>query len=190
MNGCDTLEMFKIQEEELAQYIKDISSGNRTALLQFYHNYGHLIFAMILTTVKSRESAEEVMQDVLMAIVSHDQDVPIYNARGWLFKVIQNLSNKKAKEEYKTHNEKLSEDEDIPSEEDISENIENAVDQIEALRGLDSVEQECVILHVFGDMKLPQVAQLLDMPYHKVRNKYNYAVKKLKQYYEKRRRLS
>lgn len=186
MNGCDTLEMFKIQEEELAQYIKDISSGNRTALLQFYHNYGHLIFAMILTTVKSRESAEEVMQDVLMAIVSHDQDVPIYNARGWLFKVIQNLSNKKAKEEYKTHNEKLSEDEDIPSEEDISENIENAVDQIEAFECLDRIERQCVMMCVYGQMKLPQVAEVLGIPYKKVCNKYAYAVRKLRKYYEER----
>lgn len=180
------LRMFKIQEEELAQYIKDISSGNRTALLQFYRDYGRLLLAMILATVQSRESAEEVLQDVLMAIVSHKQDVPIDNARGWLFKVIQNLSKKKAKEDYQMQTEILSENEDIPSGEDISANIENAVEQIEAFECLDQVERRCVMMCVFGQMKLPQVAEFLGIPYKKVCNKYAYAVRKLRKYYEER----
>lgn len=64
---------------------------------------------------------------------------------------------------------------------------ENSVDQIEALKCLDELEQQCVIMHIFGQMKLPQVAKLLDLPYNKVRNKYQYAIGKLKTYYQGRR---
>ena len=180
----------KINEEELAGYIREISAGNEAALEQFYNDYGRMIMAFILSSVRSKESAEEVLQDVLLALVTHKPDKTIKNATAWLFKVIRNLSHKKAMEDIVRQTEKLPDKEEISSEETVFQSVENAVDQIEALRGLDSVEQECVILHVFGDMKLPQVAQLLGMPYHKVRNKYNYAVKKLKQYYEKRRKPS
>lgn len=181
------LGLLKIQEEELADYIREISSGNETALAEFYSVYGRLILAQILSVVESRESAEEVLQDVLIAMVSHRGDIPIGNARGWLFKVIQNLSKKKAKEDYSMQEESLSENEDLPSGMDVSENVENAIDQIEAFECLDQIERQCVIMCVYGQMKLPQVAAFLGIPYQKVRNKYDYAVKKLRKYYEERR---
>ena len=47
---------------ELSNFIKEISSGNEIALVQFYHDYEKLILASIQSIVKSRESAEEVIQ--------------------------------------------------------------------------------------------------------------------------------
>ena len=181
------LGLFKIQEDKLSNLIKEISSGNETALGQFYHDYGKMIFVSILAIVKSRESAEEVLQDVLMAIVTHKPDKNITNSGGWLFKVIQNLSKKKAKEDYSMETELLSENEDIPSTEDVSENIENSIDQIESLECLDPIEQQCIMLCIFNQMKLPDVAKSLGMPYKKVCNKYDYAVRKLRKYYEEKR---
>ena len=87
--------------------------------------------------------------------------------------------------------ESLSENEDLPSGMDVSENVENAIDQIEeAFECLDQIERQCVIMCVYGQMKLPQVAAFLGIPYQKVRNKYDYAVKKLRKYYEERRNCS
>ena len=79
--------------------------------------------------------------------------------------------------------ESLSDKETIQSGEDVQERIEDKVDQIEALKCLDQIEQQCVLMCVFGDMKLPQVAEVLGIPYDKVRNKYGYAVRKLRKYY-------
>ena len=50
----------KIQEEELSAYFKEISSGNEAALERFYEEYGRFMLTLILSIVKSRESAEEV----------------------------------------------------------------------------------------------------------------------------------
>lgn len=160
-----------MQEEELSQYIKEISSGSEVALRRFYDMYGKLIISFILSIVKSRESAEEVLQDVLMVIVTHPPDKPINNTKGWLFKVIQNISKKKVREDQLMQTESLSDSNEILSEEDPTESVENSIDQIEALRCLDQVEQQCVIMCVFGQMKLTQVAEFLDMPYNKVCNK-------------------
>lgn len=122
-----------------------------------------------------------------MSIVAHKPDKPIANARGWLFKVIQNLSKKKAKEDHLNKTELLPQNEDMSSRENVSENIENSIDQIDAWKCLDSIEQQCVIMCIFGQLKLPEVAKILGMPYKKICNKYDYAVRKLRKYYKERR---
>ena len=94
---------FKIQENELKKYMIDISKGNELALEQFYEKYGQLLLALIYSIVKNRESSEEALQDVLMAIVNRNADNPMENARGWLFKVIENISKKKVKEDKLMH---------------------------------------------------------------------------------------
>ena len=175
---------FKIQENELKKYMIDISKGNELALEQFYEKYGQLLLALIYSIVKNRESSEEALQDVLMAIVNRNADNPMENARGWLFKVIKNLSQKKAKEDWLMENEAVSENDEMISVDSISDHIDNSVDYIEALDALDEIEQQCVMLHIFYQMKLPQVAKTLGMPYKKVCNKYDYAIRKLKKYYE------
>ena len=139
---------FKIQEEEMVRYIKEISSGNEEVLEEFYNNYGKLIFSFILSIVKTRESAEEVLQDVLTVIASHDPEKPILNSRAWLFKVIKNISIKKLKGDQAMQTESLSENEYLLFADNVSESIGSSVDQIEALRCLDQIEQQCVIMCV------------------------------------------
>ena len=113
----------KINEEELAGYIREISAGNEAALEQFYNDYGRMIMAFILSSVRSKESAEEVLQDVLLALVTHKPDKTIKNATAWLFKVIRNLSHKKAMEDIVRQTEKLSDKEEISSEETVFQSV-------------------------------------------------------------------
>lgn len=180
------MRMLKIEEEELVYYINEISSGNEEALEKFYSTYGRSILALILSIVKSYESAEEVLQDVLMAIVTRNTDKPINNVRGWLFKVIENIAKKKAVEDRSKETEELSETEELTYEDDVLDKIENSVDQINALKHLSQLEQQCVIMRVFWHLKLPQVAAVMELSYTKVKSIYYYAIKKLRKYYEER----
>ena len=181
-----TLGIFDIDEKELANYIKEISSGNEEALEQFYNTYGRAILTLIHSVVKSNDSAEEVLQDVLMAIVNRNTDRSVRNAKYWLLKVIQDISKKKAMEDALLRSELLAENEDISYNSNISEKIENGIDQIDALKYLDELEQQCVIMCVFWRLKLTQVAEVMGMPYKRVRFVYYYAIKKLRKYYEER----
>lgn len=178
--------MLKFQEDDLKRYISEISAGNEAALEKFYDEYGRLLLALIFSIVKNRESAEDVLQDVLMAIVRHQTDKPIENARAWLLKVTKNISKKKAAEDKSMQTESLSENNNIIDQNSIEIDLESSVDQIEAINILDEFEQQVLIMCVFGEMKLPQVAQLLDLPYDKVRSKYDYAIRKLKKFYTER----
>ena len=84
--------MIKIRENDLKKIIAEVSVGNESVLEQCYDEYGKMLFALIFSIVKNRESAEEVLQDVLIAMVTHPPDRPIANAKGWLFKIIDNFS--------------------------------------------------------------------------------------------------
>lgn len=177
----------KIQEEKLAGYIREISSGNEDALMQFYNEHGRSILAMILSIVKSREAAEEVLQDVMMSIVRYGSSKPIKNAKAWLFTVIRNTSVSRAEQEQAMQNNILPADETEICDEQSFDKIENGVDQIEALRCLDSIELQCVMMYVFGKMNMHEVAKALELPYNKTRDKYYYALKKLRKYYDERK---
>ena len=47
--------------------------------------------------------------------------------------------------------ESLSENEDLPSGMDVTENVENAIDQIEAFECLDQIERQCVYVCLRSD---------------------------------------
>ena len=160
--------LFQIPEKELAHYIKEISSGREDVLEKFYKKYAKSMYTIIFSYVSSKESAEEVLQDVLMSIVRYGFNKPIKNARAWLFKVIRNASFKR-----------LAEDKPLQDELPIK------IDQINSLKCLTPIEQKCVLLHAIGGVKLPKVAEITGISYDKTRNTYYYALRKLRQYYEK-----
>lgn len=179
------LGFLKLHEEELNRYIKEIASGNENATVEFYNKYGKSIYALVFPIVRSKESSEEVLQDVMMSIVRYGAKRPIKNVKAWLITVIINSAKKKAIEEQaRTSHILPTECYDITSRMDMAERIENSVDQIEALKHLDKLELQCVVMCILWQMKLPEVAKLLNIPYKTARNKYYYAIKKIKKYYE------
>ena len=178
--------LFNMPEKELADYICQISSGNKDVLEEFYNKYAKSMYTLIYSYVRSRESAEEVLQDVLMSIVTYGFTKRIKNPNAWLYKVIKNISVKKAAEDKKRQTESLSDNEDLISECNVFSMLEDSIEQIEVLECLNSTEQQCVLLCVFGGFKLPKVAEIMDIPYDRLRNIYYYSIRKLRQYYERK----
>ena len=173
-------------EKELANYIYQISSGNKDVLEEFYNKYAKSMYTLIYSYVRSKESAEEVLQDVLMSIVTYGFAKRIKNPNAWLYKVIKNISVKKAEEDKKRQTESLSDNEDLVSECNVFSMIEDSIEQIESLECLNPMEQQCVLLCVFGGFKLPKVAEIMDIPYDRLRSIYYYSIRKLRQYYERK----
>ena len=177
--------LFQIPEKELAHYIKEISSGMEDVLEKFYKKYAKSMYTIIFSYVNSKESAEEVLQDVLMSIVRYGFNKPLKNARAWLFRVIRNASFKRLAEDKSLQDELPIKEDDIVSDDYVFGMLEDSIDQIDSLKCLTPIEQKCVLLHVIGGVKLPKVTEITGIPYDKVRNTYYYALRKLRQYYEK-----
>lgn len=174
-------------DKELADYICQISSGNNDVLEEFYNKYARSMYALIYSFVRSKESAEEVLQDVLMAIVRYGFAKRIKNPKAWLYTVIKNISVKRVAEDNKMQTESLSDNEDMIIDGDVFRMSEDSFEQMEVLDILDQTEQQCIRLCVFWGFKLPKVARIMDIPYDRLRNIYYYSIKKLRKYYERKK---
>ena len=177
--------LFKIPEKELANYIKEITSGSKEALEQFYSRYGRSVYTLIFAYVESKESAENVMHEVLMKIVRYGFNKPVKDTRQWLFDLIKNAAVKKAAEDKADKSGALRKNREDTEDGFVFKMLEDVIDDIDSLKCLDPTEQKCVLLHIVGGIKLPLVAEIIGFPYEKTRNMYYYAVKKMGQYYER-----
>ncbi len=177
------LELFRTPEKELKSYIKEISSGNESVLEQFYNKYARSIYTLIFSYVDSKESADAVLQDVLISIVRCEPDKPIQNARAWILRVIKNASVNRVLKDKVSQADSGSGSGEI-KDALVFKMVEDDIDRIDSLKCLSQIEQKCVLLCVIGGLKLPEVAGILNIPYDKVRNFYYYSLKKLRHYYE------
>jgi RNA polymerase sigma-70 factor (family 1) len=68
-----------------------ISEGNETAFGQCYAEYGRMLMPFLIKLVGSRDSAEEIIQEVFLKVWLHrDRLAAVENPRSWLFKVAAN----------------------------------------------------------------------------------------------------
>ena len=88
------------------QYIKEIQEGKERALRLLYEKYSIQIFNTILTFVKQKESAEELLQDVFITVYDKAYDFKFNSAVStWIYKIAINksldfLRKKKAKKRF------------------------------------------------------------------------------------------
>ncbi len=54
---------------------------------------------------------------------------------------------------------------------------------IQAMNHLEELERTIVILYLVVGMKQTEIAKCVRLPYHTVRSKYRYAIKKLRRYF-------
>lgn len=74
----------------------------------------------------------------------------------------------------------------FPAEDRHLDKVENSIIALEALNVLDETERTIVSLYIFWDFKQTEIAKILKIPYRTVRDKYSYAIKKMKGYFGKK----
>ena len=173
----------------LDKCIKAISKGDEVALKNLYDNYKNPMFQFALSIVKNYDLAEEAVQDCFVNIISYCKNSNIDNAKSWLFAIVKHQCLKILREEHADKKSPLEDYSEALPAADSTEIIGNSFDDIEALQCLDDLERQIITLCIYGQLTQKQTAQTLDLPYMKVRSKYNYAMKKLRKFYIERGRL-
>ena len=173
-----------IRMMELDQCIIDAAMGNKEALQELYNNYSSIMFKFALSIVKRYDLAEDVIQDVFVNLMQYGQNSKIKHPKSWLFTIVHNQSLKVLKDQ-KVDKLVSLEDYPIVSEEkdSVKDYIDNALENIEALKCLNDIELQIITLCIYGEFTQLQVSKILGLSYIKVRSKYNYAVKKLRKFY-------
>lgn len=159
--------------------IHRIARGDREAIGEIYDLTSSSVYGFILSILKNKEDAEDVLQDTYVKICTnadqyHEQGKPM----AWILTIARNLSlmllrGRKRFQDLEDYEWEAITDErtGVKSEDKIL---------VETLmKELKDEERQIVTLHAVSGLKHREIAELLDMPLATVLSKYNRAIKKM-----------
>lgn len=157
--------------------VEKIKEKDEAAFEAIYHDTKYVIYSMIISIVKDRFLAEDIMQDVYIKMV---QKINYYNPKykfiNWLITIAKNeaLDNVRRKKEVLLDDDKL----DYFSNPEKEKKTE--IDIGKHLKVLDQEEKQIVLLKIVQDLKHREIAEIVDKPLGTVIWIYNKAIKKMK----------
>ncbi|MEG1613071.1 MAG: RNA polymerase sigma factor [Clostridia bacterium] len=165
---------------DLNQQMQQLKRGENSALVAIYESTKKSVFAIAFTILRDYATAEDVMQETYLKIQSAaSQYNDGTNARAWIHAISRNLAfniYKKRKQECFVD---FSEHDYIGGDYELKANDESGIIQL-TLKTLDENESGIVLMHTIGEMKLVEIAAILDKSSATVRWQYNNALKKLR----------
>lgn len=164
----------------IEDYIFDMSNGNTDALAKVYNMTRISVYGFILSILKNKHDAEDVLQDTYIRLY---QSSSTYQAKGkpmaYLFIIAKNLCLMKLR-----NDKKMVDIEEWDWESIISEQpgvtVEDKIVLNTARKTLSNEENQIVMLYTTAGLKHREIADLLQLPLATVISKYHRAIKKLK----------
>lgn len=179
------------ENQRLGQIVKEelfiqIAEGDMQALETVYHQTYQAVYGFILSILKNKYDAEDILQETYIKIKT---GAHLYKPQGkplaWIFTIARNLSYMKIR---KDKNTQTSPYEELENMLDFSavEDKENKLLLEAAFSILGDEERQIIILHANTGMKHREIAALVKLPLSTVLSKYNRGMKKLRNYIEGR----
>jgi RNA polymerase sigma-70 factor (ECF subfamily) len=173
------------------QLMEKIKSGDTDALEELYNQYNRLLFGLIITIVKKREEAEDVLQEVFVNIwqKAHTFDEERGNVYSWLVTLSRNKSIDRVRsKDYKTQ-EKASVSVDEPAfslKGDKFDPLETTIysDRAEmvkkALAEIPESQREVLKIAYYQGMTQSEISDHLNIPLGTVKTRTRQGMIKLK----------
>ena len=167
--------------------LKEVSRGNEKAFRQLFHDYADYLHTYIWQLTKSKEMAEEVVQDIFLQIwMSRETLSNIRNFRTYLFVISRNHALnalKKLIREKKRHS--AWEQTQQPGEE--PEDIEAGLSIVEeAIRALPPQQQKAWLLSRKQGKKYHEIAAEMELSRETVKKYIGYATHSIMKYVSRR----
>jgi len=171
--------------KDIKNLIKILQNGDLSVFDDIYYATKDNVYYTILSIVKDQSLSEDLMQETyLKALEKIHSYKPKHSFNSWIITIARNL----AINEYNRRKKELKMD---PGDNEI---IFGTVDSVsekelivkEILELLSRDERDIVIMHVIGDMKYREIAEVLGKPIGTISWKYNEAIKKIQKKYESR----
>jgi len=167
-----------LNNSEIKVKLDGVRSRDDSAFEQLYHGLKTPVYTIINRIVWNQSVSEEVLQEVFLKLYCSPPDSSIRNPRAYIFKMAHNLAIDYVRRDRGDLSLSLNEAgfeieapaDDIPLRMDIES----------ALKSLPSQECRIVTLHVIGELKFREVAEIMGMPLGTVLWKYRKAIEKLR----------
>jgi RNA polymerase sigma-70 factor, ECF subfamily len=141
---------------------------------ELYQWHGPALLAYATGLLGSRASAEDVLHQVFLSLLSRTESPA--EARPYLFKAVRNraLNSRRNGQRMVA----LDQQQWLVKPEGM---MEAGIEVERALRELSPEQREVVLMRVWGEMTLEEIAVVLDVPANTVASRYRYALGKLRE---------
>lgn len=172
-----------ISDEELAVQLQQ---GNETALETLVLRYHSKIFSYVYRMSKNYHGANDITQEVFIKVC---QNIKKYNAeflfKTWIYVIASNTCKDYLKSAYVQRTvtglempENILASEDTPEELLLKQNDREMI--IEVLNHLSDIHREVIILRFYEELKLDEIAVILNIPLGTVKSRLSNGLHNLK----------
>jgi RNA polymerase sigma-70 factor (ECF subfamily) len=156
--------------------------GDGRALRGIYEKYGDSLLTTAAVLVGDMAAAEDILHDVFVSFAEGIADFELTGSlKGYLAKCVVN-SAKDALRAQKRQKVLLSAIETPESHkpEEVIEADEEAKRLADALNEIPSEQREAIVMHLRGEMKLSEIADLQGVSVNTAKSRYRYGLEKLR----------
>lgn len=166
------------QNDQLEWYLNRLAAGGKDALQPLYADTKAAVYGFVLSILKHRSDAEDVMQETYLQIYSGaGRYRPQGKPMAWIITIARNLAMMRLREKNRTH-EPLEDWTAVSLSPEVT--TEDRLMLSLAMQALTSDESQIVMLHAVSGLKHREIASVLELPLPTVLSKYHRALKKLK----------
>jgi RNA polymerase sigma-70 factor (ECF subfamily) len=158
--------------------------GSRDALQRIYEKYLNLLLTLAMALLNDAAAAEDVVHDVFVAFAESAEDFKLAgNLKSYLTTCVFNRSRDLIRANQRKPSpldgtESISSDSDGPAQAIISS--EQAQRLNLAIAQLPDEQRQVVVLHLKGQMKFRDIAELQSTSINTVQGRYRYGMDKLR----------
>jgi RNA polymerase sigma-70 factor (ECF subfamily) len=167
-----------MNQKKLDKLMVNLKAGSTSALQDIYSECYKGVYSFIYPILRNSADCEDVTQNTFIQVYqTKDKYNEEYSARNWILTIAKNLAlnelNKKKREVQTDFNEN-------PNMYSYTEEYNETPLLDLAKKILKDTEYQILYMHIVGDMKHKEIAEILSMPLGTVTWSYKNAIEKLK----------
>ncbi|MEC0206115.1 RNA polymerase sigma factor [Paenibacillus lautus] len=172
-----------ISDQQLSERM---AAGDQEAFEMLVTRYHGPLLSYTTQRLADRQKAQDIVQETFIRLIRHlKQHGTLEHVRSWLYRVALNM----CKDYWKSasyRSEGLAGEEmpdaydPAPGAEELVERQETSLEIAASLESLPDIQQEVISLRFFHDLKLQEIADLVDLPLSTVKTHLYNGLRKLK----------
>ena len=162
--------------------LKLLRQGDSSALRRLYEKYRTDLFTVALSLIHDVHTAEDCLQDVFVRLTEGAADMEIRrNLKGYLISSVAN----RARDRLRKKTKPLGKTESFGCSASATDPLKVLIDREESARVFNTLmrlpyaQREVFVLHVQGEMKFKEIAELQNVSIKTVLSRYRYGIEKL-----------
>lgn len=160
--------------------INRLKNQDETAFEAVYHETKHAVYAMVISIVRDRFLAEDIMQDTYIKMLRNIQSYKRrYKFINWLLTIAKNTALDSLRANRSTVNLDPGDNDDLFISKDAS--VEKKMLSEYYLSLIPKDQQQIVLLRVVGDLKHKDIASIMEMPLGTVTYLYQKALSTMRE---------